>query len=117
MPKLENDANDEVMVHLVIQLKSTLEMVPQLLAALAPAQSKLLQAFHAVLQDPRFAQMLEKLSKVVHGSTAKVTSVLKGINQKIHVIQPKVRCAFPDRNVHSRMPSIPTPARLKRTGV
>jgi hypothetical protein len=26
------------------------------------------------------------------------------------------RCAFFDRNVHSRMPLIPTPARLKRAG-
>jgi hypothetical protein len=27
------------------------------------------------------------------------------------------RCAFFDRNLHSRMPLVPTPARLKRAGV
>jgi hypothetical protein len=29
----------------------------------------------------------------------------------------EVRCAFSDRNVHSRMPLVPTPARFKRAGV
>jgi hypothetical protein len=31
--------------------------------------------------------------------------------------QLNVRCAFFDRNLHSRMPLVPTPARLKRAGV
>jgi 4-methylaminobutanoate oxidase (formaldehyde-forming) len=29
----------------------------------------------------------------------------------------RVRCAFSDRNSHSRMPLVPTPVRLKRAGV
>jgi hypothetical protein len=35
----------------------------------------------------------------------------------ISLLEVKVRCAFSDRNLHSRVPLVPTPARLKRPGV
>ena len=69
------------MVKLVIQLKGTLEHVPQLLIALEPATSPLLVAFRSGLQDPRFNNMLAKLDMVVHGSTTKVSHLLKSIQR------------------------------------
>jgi hypothetical protein len=39
------------------------------------------------------------------------------IESKQYITITMARCAFFDRNLHSRMPLVPTPARLKRAGV
>ena len=90
LPKLATTKTDESMVKLVIQLKGTLEHVPQLLAALEPAHSQLLTAFRDGLQDPRFAEMLAKLDGVVTGNTSKVSHLLKSIQQKTQLIKDGV---------------------------
>jgi hypothetical protein len=46
--------------------------------------------------------------------TARLASILAGYGAAIN---DTVRCAFLDRDSHSRMPLVPTPARLKRAGV
>jgi hypothetical protein len=46
------------------------------------------------------------------------TAVALGTNTAANdAIVDMARCAFFDRNLHSRMPLVPTPARLKRAGV
>ena len=90
LPKLASTKTDESLVTLVIQLKGTLEHVPQLRAALEPAHSQLLTAFRDGLQDPRFAAMLEKLDGVVTGNTSKVSHLLKSIQQKTQLIKDGV---------------------------
>lgn len=90
LPKLASSKTDESSVTLVIQLKGTLEHVPQLRAALESAHSPLLTAFREGLTDPRFAEMLAKLDSIVTGSTSKVSHLLKSIQQKTQLIKEGV---------------------------
>jgi hypothetical protein len=58
--------------------------------------------------DTRFSMVMVQLTRL-DGVQVQIPGEIGG---KI-----EARCAFFDRNLHSRMPLVPTPARLKRAGV
>jgi hypothetical protein len=59
----------------------------------------------------------EQTPSVPQSTTAITDNAATLVNDAAPTSNQGVRCAFFDRNLHSMMPLVPTPARLKRAGV
>jgi hypothetical protein len=89
-----------------------------------PADGSILYKNFGCDSDADYGRILDTFVLTVRysGNVSWAQSLLPSVTAIASRIMSKrasavARCAFFDRNLHSRMPLVPTPARLKRAGV
>ncbi|XP_014842567.1 PREDICTED: mutS protein homolog 4 isoform X1 [Poecilia mexicana] len=95
IPKQETAQAAESKITHVIQLKHTLDLVPQLREVLKTCNTALLKAYSATLEDNRFDIILEQIKTVVNYDTTYLKGSLNLRTQKCYAVRPNIN-AFLD---------------------
>ncbi|XP_027857440.1 mutS protein homolog 4 [Xiphophorus couchianus] len=95
IPKQETAQAAESKITHVIQLKHTLDLVPQLREVLKTCNAALLKAYSATLEDNRFDIILEQIKTVVNYDTTYLKGSLNMRTQKCYAVRPNIN-AFLD---------------------
>ncbi|KAM4724327.1 mutS protein homolog 4 [Anableps anableps] len=95
IPKQETVQAAEAKITHVIQLKHTLDLVPQLREVLKTCNTALLKAYSTTLEDNRFDMILEQIKTVVNYDTTYLKGSLNMRTQKCYAVRPNIN-AFLD---------------------
>ncbi|XP_047183332.1 mutS protein homolog 4 isoform X3 [Scophthalmus maximus] len=90
IPKQETVQVAEAKITHVIQLKHTLDLVPQLRAVLKNCNTSLLKAYSSSLEDNRFDLILEQIKTVINDETTYLKGSLNMRTQKCYAVRPNV---------------------------
>uniref|UniRef100_A0A3Q2PPU5 DNA mismatch repair protein n=1 Tax=Fundulus heteroclitus TaxID=8078 RepID=A0A3Q2PPU5_FUNHE len=90
IPKQETVQAAEAKITHVIQLKHTLDLVPQLRVVLKTCSTALLKAYSATLEDNRFDTILEQIKTVVNCDTTYLKGSLNMRTQKCYAVRPNI---------------------------
>ncbi|KAM4540437.1 mutS protein homolog 4 [Fundulus diaphanus] len=90
IPKQETVQAAEAKITHVIQLKHTLDLVPQLRVVLKTCSTALLKAYSTTLEDNRFDTILEQIKMVVNCDTTYLKGSLNMRTQKCYAVRPNI---------------------------
>ncbi|CAG10584.1 unnamed protein product, partial [Tetraodon nigroviridis] len=90
IPKQETVQIAEAKITHVIQLKHTLDLVPQLKMVLKNCSSSLLKAYSTSLEDSRFDVILEQIKTVINDDTTYLKGSLHMRTQKCYAVRPNI---------------------------
>lgn len=90
IPKQETVQVAEAKITHVIQLKHTLDLVPQLRAALKNCNTALLKAYSHTLEDDRFDSILEQIKTVINHDITYLKGSLNMRSQKCYAVRPNI---------------------------
>ncbi|KAF7201854.1 mutS protein homolog 4 [Nothobranchius furzeri] len=90
VPKQETVQAAEAKITHVIQLKHTLDLVPQLRTLLTDCRTSLLKAYSAALEDNRFDVILEQIKTVINDNTTYLKGSLNMRTQKCYAVRPNI---------------------------
>ncbi|KAK5614459.1 MutS protein msh4 [Crenichthys baileyi] len=90
IPKQETVQAAEAKITHVIQLKHTLDLVPQLRMVLKTCSTALLKAYSTTLEDNRFDVILEQIKTVVNYDTSYLKGSLNMRTQKCYAVRPNI---------------------------
>ncbi|MEQ2307666.1 MutS protein msh4 [Ameca splendens] len=90
IPKQETVQAAEAKITHVIQLKHTLDLVPQLRMVLKTCSTALLKAYSTTLEDNRFDVILEQIKTVVNYDTSYIKGSLNMRTQKCYAVRPNI---------------------------
>nr|XP_057947262.1 mutS protein homolog 4 isoform X1 [Doryrhamphus excisus] len=90
VPKQETVIIAEAKIAHVIQLKHTLDLVPQLKVVLKNCNTALLKAYTTSLEDSRFDMILKQIHTVVNDDTTYLKGSLNMRMQKCYAVRPNI---------------------------
>ncbi|XP_019721070.1 mutS protein homolog 4 [Hippocampus comes] len=90
VPKQETFQVAEAKITHVIQLKHTLDLVPQLRVVLKNCNTALLKAYSTSLEDSRFDMILKQILTVINDDTTYLKGNLNMRTQKCYAVRPNV---------------------------
>ncbi|KAM9842952.1 mutS protein homolog 4 [Aulostomus maculatus] len=90
VPKQETVQVAEAKITHVIQLKHTLDLVPQLRAVLKNCKTALLKAYSTSLEDSRFDLILTQIHTVINDDTTYLKGSLNLRTQKCYAVRPNI---------------------------
>ncbi|XP_029688479.1 mutS protein homolog 4 isoform X1 [Takifugu rubripes] len=90
IPKQETVQIAEAKITHVIQLKHTLDLVPQLKMVLKNCNTALLKAYCTSLEDSRFDVILEQIKTVINDDTTYLKGSLHMRTQKCYAVRPNI---------------------------
>ncbi|XP_028294468.1 mutS protein homolog 4 isoform X2 [Gouania willdenowi] len=90
IPKQETVQVAEAKISHAIQLKHTLDLVPQLRDTLKNCNAALLKAYSSALEDNRFDLILEQIKTVINPDTTYLKGSLNMRTQKCYAVRPNI---------------------------
>ncbi|CAN9502162.1 unnamed protein product [Ophioblennius macclurei] len=90
IPKQETVQVAEAKITHIIQLKHTLDLVPQLRTALKNCNTALLKAYSSTLEDNRFDMILEQIKTVINPDITYLKGSLNMRSQKCYAVRPDI---------------------------
>ncbi|XP_037551421.1 mutS protein homolog 4 [Nematolebias whitei] len=90
IPKQQTVKAAEAKITHVIQLKHTLDLVPQLRAVLKDCSTALLKAYSTALEDNRFDMILQQIKTVINCDTTYLKGSLNMRTQKCYAVRPNI---------------------------